>query len=144
MGGDLTATSEGLGRGTVMTFSIPLCVPAPGDAAAAAEGEAWSGEITPQRAEAHGAAASAPPSPPSPLQMSSPPPSPSSSLSPPPSPSPPGAAPGAANVLVAEDDALSQAVMRKLLRALRLRFAVVSNGAEAVEAFKQGAPPSSI
>ena len=138
MGGDLTATSEGLGRGTVMTFSIPLCVPAPDDAAAAAEGEAASsGEITPQRAEAHGAA-SAPPSPPSQLQMSSPPPSPSSSLSPPPSPSPPGAAPGAANVLVADDDALSQAVMRKLLKALRLRFAVVSNGAEAVEAFKQG------
>jgi hypothetical protein len=161
MGGDLTATSEGLGRGTTLTFSIPLCVPEPGDPAAAAEvggqsgdasmpaaAESWdssSSSALPlpcddaQVAAAAAAAAAAPqPSPAAPPPPWPPSPSTSSrSLLPPasPSPVPPG---GAANVLVAEDDALSQMVMRKLLTALRLRFTIVPNGAAAVEAYKQG------
>jgi hypothetical protein len=184
MGGDLTATSEGLGRGTTLTFSIPLCVPAADDAAVAAAakgGQNGGGEPVPGIAAAAAAAAAgdestpaapesddssgsftaalspstpraqhkhhaagdasaAPPSSPAasppPWSLATPPPSPS----PPASPSTPGRpfAPGAANVLVAEDDALSQVVMRKLLTALRLRFTLVGNGAAAVEAYKQG------
>jgi hypothetical protein len=143
MGGDLTATSEGLGHGTMLTFSIPLCVPAAGDGAVAAEegGQNGGGEPVPGTAAAataatagdestpaapesddsgsftaalspstpraqykHPIAGGAAAAPPWSLLATPPPPSP------PPSPSTPGRpiAPGAANVLVAEDDALSQ------------------------------------
>jgi hypothetical protein len=44
-------------------------------------------------------------------------------------------------ILVAEDDALSQAVMRKVLGRLNLRFTMVGDGAAAVEAYRHGAPP---
>ena len=184
MGGDLTASSEGLGKGCTLTFIIPLCEPSAADSAAAAGAADTAavgshsgggaleggGEITPWVAE--------PAAPPSPLQppparlppmrlpspAASPPPSPEASQSPvspspPPSPSasqlssapsPPASPtapraplaldPGAPSVLVAEDDQLSQTVMRKLLSALRLRFTLVGNGAAAVEAYKQGAP----
>jgi CheY-like chemotaxis protein len=166
MGGDLTATSEGLGHGTTLTFSIPLCVPAASDPAAAAEMGGQSGDAsTPGAAESWDSSSSSaaallplPPlcdeaqvaaagtAAPQPSPAAPPPPSPPpapSTLSPP-SISPPAASPsspvlpGAVNVLVAEDDALSQMVMRKLLAALRLRFTIVANGAAAVEAYKQG------
>jgi hypothetical protein len=194
MGGDLTAASEGLGRGTTLTFSIPLCVPAAGDAAAAAAAEEEGGQSSsgggggvpvvdfpaaaaaaaaaaataaaasgasrdsgcaaalpplPARDDTHPADASdaaAPPSLPAAPPAPWPPPPPSPSPSPPASPSSPVAPPIApprggvnVNVLVAEDDALSQVVMRKLLSALRLRFTLVANGAAAVEAYKHGA-----
>jgi CheY-like chemotaxis protein len=42
---------------------------------------------------------------------------------------------------VAEDDLLSQAVMRKVLSRLGLRFTLVGDGAAAVEAYAQGAVP---
>jgi len=134
MGGDLTAASQGLGRGTTMTFSIPLCVPGPGDAAAEG-GQLMSCEADVVGAAAGGALAA----PPSPTASLSPPATPSS-LSPPSSPSSPYSPPaGAVSVLVAEDDPLSQKVMRKLLAALRLRFNIVGNGELAVTAYKQGA-----
>ncbi len=44
-------------------------------------------------------------------------------------------------ILVAEDDALSQAVMRKVLGRLNLRFTMVGDGSAAVEAYRHGAPP---
>jgi CheY-like chemotaxis protein len=43
--------------------------------------------------------------------------------------------PSALSVLVAEDDPLSQTVMRKLLSRLGVRFTVVENGQLAVHAF---------
>jgi hypothetical protein len=48
---------------------------------------------------------------------------------------PPPPVPSALSVLVAEDDPLSQTVMRKLLSRLGVRFTVVENGQLAVHAF---------
>jgi CheY-like chemotaxis protein len=44
------------------------------------------------------------------------------------------------NILVAEDDALSQEVMRKVLGRLNVRFTMVGDGAAAVDAYNRGAP----
>ncbi len=52
---------------------------------------------------------------------------------------PAGPVASSTNILIAEDDALSQMVMRKVLRHLSLRHTLVANGAEAVEAYKRGA-----
>jgi CheY-like chemotaxis protein len=138
MGGELTAASEGLGKGATMTFSIPLRTPAldvehavPPAVSAAMEHEyVAAGALPPAEVE---------PLPPLDAQ-------PACSRSSP-SPSPPSS-PSAlllplqlrhANVLVAEDDLLSQAVMRKVLQRLGLRFTLVENGAAAVEAYRNGA-----
>jgi hypothetical protein len=124
MGGDLTAASEGLGRGCVLTFTVPLLEP-PGDDAQLPCRSPPAAELAPPETR--------PPSPSLPL----PPPSPAlSSASPPASPAQAG---GGANILVAEDDALSQAVMRKLLARLGLRFTLVGDGAAAVDAYTHGA-----
>ena len=70
------------------------------------------------------------------------PPPPLASPQPPPESSPAAATLGSrdsVSVLVAEDDPLSQTVMRKVLSRLGLRFTLVGDGAAAVEAYKQGA-----
>jgi CheY-like chemotaxis protein len=135
MGGELTAASDGLGKGATMTFSIPLRTPAldvehavPPAVSAAMEHEyVAAGALPPAEVEL------LPP-------LDAQPASSRSSPSPPCSPSallPPQLR--QANVLVAEDDLLSQAVMRKVLQRLGLRFTLVENGAAAVEAYRNGA-----
>ena len=143
MGGDLTAQSEGKGKGTTLTFTIPLCMPRggrPSSVAAASEPEALPEAALPpesrtvdgsspvgvpgSRADAHEDAAA-----------TAVPPSPASASSTPPSPLP---TPTEPNILVAEDDMLSQTVMRKVLNRLALRHTIVSDGAAAVEAYKHG------
>ena len=111
LGGDLTASSPGLGMGSTLTFTVPLTMPA---------------DAVPEEP---------PPLPPPPLLL-------------PPLLPPPDASPAAAagcgvgiSVLVAEDDPLSQTVMRKVLSRLGLRFTLVGDGAAAVEAYTQGAAP---
>ena len=52
-------------------------------------------------------------------------------------PSPPGGDISSLSVLVAEDDLLSQTVMRKVLGRLGVSFAIEANGALAVEAFRR-------
>jgi hypothetical protein len=132
LGGDLTAASEGLGAGCSLTFTVPLCVPPPGDAAAAA-----LPALLPVPHQ-NGKLLGSPPAEALELPETQSPPSPASSASPPASVS---SAAGAANILVAEDDLLSQAVMRKVLSRLGLRFTLVGDGAAAVEAYAQGAVP---
>ena len=108
LGGDLAASSDGLGKGCTLTFTVPLVVPA---------------EAVPAE----------PPRPPLPPPVSP---------LPPPGSSPAAATLGSSNavrVLVAEDDPLSQTVMRKVLSRLGLRFTLVGDGAAAVEAYTQGA-----
>jgi hypothetical protein len=149
MGGDLTAQSEG--KGTTLTFTIPLCTPREGRpssvvaaaaaAAVAPKPEALPGALLPlesgtvhgspppagvpgSRADAHEDAAA-----------TAVPPLPASASSTPPSPLP---TPTGPNILVAEDDMLSQTVMRKVLNRLALRHTIVSDGAAAVEAYKHG------
>lgn len=116
LGGDLTATSEGLGKGCTLTFTVPLCVP--------------TGE--PQLAG--GPAAEDMPAEPPPLPL------PSLPAAVPPA-EPPHLSPeaGGVSVLVAEDDKLSQAVMRKVMSRLGLRLTLVGDGAAAVEAYTRGA-----
>jgi hypothetical protein len=156
LGGDLTAESEGLGKGCIMTFTVPLCVPEPAEAAAAAAAAALPPLQTEEERDNSRSlgspaevleppASHLPHAPPPP-----PPPSPASSAaaSPPGSPSllpmavaRSGATTTAAadvSILVAEDDALSQAVMRKVLSRLGLRCTLVGDGAAAVEAYRTG------
>jgi hypothetical protein len=192
MGGDLVAESDGLGRGTIVTFTIPLCPASRDDvstpssrtascaaassalldavAAAALSPRGGAARATPLErtisssaaaSDGRGSAVLHPPrwqptaisiphsgggddSPPPPLTLPSPRAVGSDSfvlpplvLSPPPSPSSPS--PTNVNVLVAEDDALCQAVMRKILGRLGVRFTLVGNGAAAVAAYKEGA-----
>ena len=132
MGGDLTAHSEGLGLGTTLTFVIPLRTPPPESDAAGASA------LPPcELVAVAGVASSPPPSPGAALSPYTPPPlAPPQlpGLSPPQSPSR-----GLLNILVAEDDLLSQTVMRKVLGRLQLQHTIVGDGAAAVEAFKKGA-----
>jgi hypothetical protein len=171
MGGDLTAQSEGLGNGTTLTFTIPLCVPSPEDGvprvssvragggalqAPHAGSCAGAAAASNSDADAHADERSATPT--AALVAAATPPAvvaPPLTPSMPPSdapPAPPAAvsAASAANILplpraaahhilVAEDDALSQAVMRKVLSRLGLRFTLVGDGAAAVEAYRRGA-----
>jgi hypothetical protein len=179
MGGDLTAQSEGLGKGTTLTFTIPLSVPSPEDgvprvssvricrvsgfAAASAGGAlqaphagSCAGAAAASNSDAHvhanersatpTAALVAAATPPAvvapPLEPFMPP-----SDAPPAPPATVSAAsaanilplPSAAHILVAEDDPLSQAVMRKVLSRLGLRHTLVGDGAAAVEAYRRGA-----
>jgi hypothetical protein len=153
LGGDLTAASEGLGKGCIFTFTVPLCEPPPADAATAAllppllllpphteeDVRSASGSLP---AEALDLSQTR-------LPLEHPPPplsSPallSSSTPPPASPTMSStdaeAAAGVVSILVAEDDALSQTVMRKVLSRLGLRYTLVGDGAAAVEAYMQGA-----
>ena len=113
MDGTLSAESGGRNRGTTFTFSIPLVVP------------------------------------------ESPPSSPDTPLAPPPElgaakrpgllpPSPPArgsdSPPQPLRVLVAEDDPLCAAVMRKILERLNVAGTIVGDGAAAVSAYSDGAP----
>jgi hypothetical protein len=180
MGGDLTAHSAGLGRGTTVTFTIPLLLSSPDDVSTprggrrSAAGSALFGAFVaaaasprcsaeraspPERdAAADQAAARSRPididvfapradsddGPPPPLTPSSPRAAAAASFVPPPlllTPPPPSPSPSPPNVsvLVAEDDALCQAVMRKILGRLGVRFTIVGNGAAAVAAYKEGA-----
>ncbi len=180
MGGDLTAHSEGLGRGTTVTFTIPLLLSSPDDVstprggrrsaagsalfgafvAAAASPRCSAGRASPPERDAaadQDAAHSRPtaidvfapradsddglsppltPSSPRAVAAASFVPPPLLLTPPPPSPSP---SPPNVSVLVAEDDALCQAVMRKILGRLGVRFTIVGNGAAAVAAYKEGA-----
>ncbi len=111
LGGDLTATSEGLGKGCTLTFTVPLCVA--------------TGEQLAEGPATEDMPAEPPPLPLPPLPASLPP------------AEPPEA--GGVSVLVAEDDKLSQAVMRKVMSRLGLRLTLVGDGAAAVEAYKRGA-----
>ena len=109
MAGDLVAESAGVGQGTTLVFTIPLLAGGP------------SPPASPRLRVSSPAASDAPAIPPRPephlpLQPALPP-------------------PAAVSVLVAEDDPLSQTVMRKLLSRLGARFTIVDNGALAVEAF---------
>jgi hypothetical protein len=169
MGGDLTAASEGMGKGTTMTFTIPLCVPpedvvvssgaavdaadAPLDGAwalalpesAASRGISNDSALAQQDAVAvAGGTADGVPAFAAPLAAFRPPPllpppSPTASPTPPITPTSSLPSPSAAHILVAEDDALSQAVMRKVLSRLGLRLTLVGDGAAAVEAYRRGA-----
>ena len=109
LGGDLTASSDGLGKGCTLTFTVPLIEPA---------------EAVPAE----------PPPPPLSPPLASSPPSPDSS----PAAATAGGGEGV-SVLVAEDDPLSQAVMRKVLSRLGLRCTLVGDGSAAVEAYTRGA-----
>ena len=119
MGGDLVAESGGVGQGTMLVFTIPLLLP---------DMNAPSPPPSPSSSTAHSTDA-----PLTPAAQFSPPlvNPPAASL-----PSPLHDA-GALNVLVAEDDPLSQTVMRKLLSRLGVRFAIEADGARAVEAFQR-------
>jgi hypothetical protein len=137
MGGQLTAASEGRGRGMTLTFIVPLSVPPHGDGHAA-DGDdnvpAAPLPVTEAVADAVPRAVEATePAAPTPAAAR-----PASSLA-----SSSSASGGTAtvpdNILVAEDDPLSQVVMRKVLQRLQLRFLIVGNGAAAVEAYKAGA-----
>ena len=133
MGGDLVAESAGDGQGTTLIFTIPLLLPGGPSPPPSPRMEAAS--MRPP-ALADGAAPETPPR----LELSAepsyePPPllaGPRSPRSPQP---PPQAVPSALSVLVAEDDPLSQTVMRKLLSRLGVSFTVVDNGQLAVHAF---------
>ena len=126
MGGDLVAQSAGVGHGTTLVFTIPLLLP---------DVNAPSPPPSPSSSTAQ--PADAPPTPATPVQ-----PPPTAPQYSPPLVNPPAASlssplhdAGALNVLVAEDDPLSQTVMRKLLSRLGVRFAIEADGARAVEAF---------
>ena len=132
MGGNLVAESAGDGAGTTLTFTIPLLLP--GEPSPPPSPRLEVASMRPS-AQANGTGPDTPPR----LELSAepsyePPPllagpqSPLSLLPPPPVPS-------ALSVLVAEDDPLSQTVMRKLLSRLGVRFTVVENGQLAVHAF---------
>jgi two-component system sensor histidine kinase EvgS len=171
MGGDLTAASEGMGKGTTMTFTIPLCEP-PGDVAvssgaavnaadapldgawalalpesAASRGISDDSALKQESEDAvavTGGSADGVPAFAAPLAALRPPPllpPPSPTASPAPPVTPPSVlpSPNAAHILVAEDDPLSQAVMRKVLSRLGLRHTLVGDGAAAVEAYRRGA-----
>jgi CheY-like chemotaxis protein len=121
-----------MGHGTTLVFTIPLLLPS--DAAADAP------PSPPPSAASSDSSSDAPPAPCTPPQPPLQPP-PSVEYSPQPMspsaavpPSPPWNA-GALSVLVAEDDPLSQTVMRKVLSRMGVRFTIVANGAYAVEAF---------
>jgi hypothetical protein len=138
MGGELTAASEGRGMGTTLTFIVPLSVPPPGDGAAA-DDDAPSAlpAVVEAPLDASSRAAEA-------AEVIAPPPiTTARPASPPPLPPLPPASTASSssssadNILVAEDDPLSQVVMRKVLQRLQLRFTIVGNGAAAVEAYKQ-------
>jgi|LakMenEpi03Aug12_release.lakeMendotaPanAssembly.Ray.scaffolds.fasta_scaffold1778883_1 hypothetical protein len=109
MDGTLSAESEGLHRGTTFTFAIPLIEQA-----------------------------SPPSSPDSPLVLNA------SRARPTPTPSPP---PSSASetpskplrVLVAEDDLLCAAVLRKMLERLSVTGTIVGDGVAAVSAYTNGA-----
>lgn len=129
MGGDLVARSAGMGKGTTLVFAIPLLSGGP------------PLPPSPRLSEALTPTSDAEPEPVTSAQ-------PEASYAPPPlspclprriSPSPglssAEASAKALNVLVAEDDPLSQLVMRKLLGRLGVRFSLVENGALAVDAF---------
>ena len=114
MGGTLTATSEGRDRGTTFTFAIPLL-----EQDAGAPGSLTAAQRTPslkRDTASCGHSASAP--------------------------EPDAQAASAAatvRVLVAEDDALCTAVMRKVLERLHVAGTIVGDGEAAVEAYKNGA-----
>ena len=132
MGGDLVAESAGVGHGTTLVFTIPLLLP---DADAPSPPPSPSSSSNAQPADA-------PPTPSTPVQPPLQPPS-ATQYSPPlvnpPAASLPSPLSNAAalNVLVAEDDPLSQTVMRKLLSRLGVRFSIEADGARAVEAFQR-------
>ena len=131
MGGDLVAESAGVGHGTTLVFTIPLLLP---DADAPSPPPSPSSSSTAQP--------DVPPTPSTPVQPPLQPPAAmqySPPLVNPPAASLPSPLSNAAalNVLVAEDDPLSQTVMRKLLSRLGVRFAIEADGARAVEAFQR-------
>ena len=111
MDGTLSAESGGLNRGTTFTFAIPRLEPA-----------------TP------------PPSPDTPL---APPPERGAAPAQPLPPSPPSSGSDSPRsplrVLVAEDDPLCAAVMRKILERLRVAGTIVGDGVAAVDAYTNGA-----
>jgi CheY-like chemotaxis protein len=137
-----------------MTFTVPLCVPEPAEAAAAA---AAAAALPPQQTEEErdisrllgSPEVLEPPAAHSPHSTLPPSPASSAAASPPGSPSllpmagarsaTAAAAAADVSILVAEDDALSQAVMRKVLARLGLRCTLVGDGAAAVEAYRTGA-----
>ncbi len=158
MGGDLLAESEGLGKGSTLTFIIPLCTPPLGSSRSSEDGScvvhvAAAAAVPPDDASSLDATATCAagdensasrrattPAAPAAVGASFVPPPLKLALTTPsvlPVPEEPPAR--IANILVAEDDALSQAVMRKILTRLALRFTIVDNGVAAVEAYKQGA-----
>jgi CheY-like chemotaxis protein len=135
MGGDLVAESGGVGKGTTLVFTIPLMLPS--DAADAPPSP--SPPPSPSSSGDSQAPGSSPSTPRTPAQ-----PPPSAQYAPPPMspqpaapPSPPGGDISSLSVLVAEDDLLSQTVMRKVLGRLGVSFAIEANGALAVEAFRR-------
>ena len=149
MGGALVAHSDGLGKGTTMEFTIPL-LPVPrrsrrsstsaaAGAAAAAMARLSSSHLQSQLSS------SRPCSPCSTHDAPSSPTSPTSPASPASTAADAPAAPRAsldaphARVLVAEDDRLSQTIMRKLLPKMGFAPTVVENGALAIDAAVEAA-----
>ena len=124
MEGTLSAESGGLDQGTTFTFAIPLIEqesPSTPDMAPPLH----SALRKPSFSEL-GAASRVGPPPPSPQPSSA-------SSDSPDSPCPP------LRVLVAEDDPLCAAVMRKILERLRVAGTIVGDGLAAVNAHKTGA-----
>ena len=111
--------------GTTLTFTIPLLTPPPGSEITTGASMAGAAAAPPWAAALPDVSEAVPPASPVPPSPSSAPQSPVQE--------------GGLHVLVAEDDALSQAVMRKVLGRMGLRHTIVANGATAVEAYRAGA-----
>ena len=142
MGGTLTVTSEGRDRGSCFTFTIPLHERSVRSSVPRSSVEASMPDTLCSAVPNGGAAGSAAALPcaalaPPTLLASSPP----SSLSSSPSEvvHENGARPPLLRVLVAEDDGLCAALMRKILVRLQVDGTLVSDGAAAVAAYQQGA-----
>jgi hypothetical protein len=127
--GAMGTHSRGLGMGTTLQFSILLQLQPPGSDEAAGSALTEPVDAVAMSALVAQAGASLPAYCPPPLA------SPRSPLSP--LPSPVGGS--ALNILVAEDDLLSQTVMHKVLARLQLQHTIVGTGDAAVEAFQAGA-----
>ena len=115
MGGDVVAESAGHGQGATLTFSFPLCVPQPSEELQGDDSGASSPADSPISALSFvdsDVVVAMPP-----LQLSEDVPAP--------------------RILVAEDDRLSQIVMRKMLIALNAISTIVSDGEQAVDAFRR-------
>ena len=141
MGGTLTVTSEGRDRGSCFTFTIPLHERSVRSSVPRSSLEAGVMD-TPYSAVPNGGAAEAAAALPcsalaSPASSSSPS---SSSASPSEEVHANGSRPPL-RVLVAEDDGLCAALMRKILVRLQVDGTLVSDGAAAVAAYQQGARP---